>query len=147
MQSDRTSKNKHKLYVIYLQVLNVPPKFRSKVNSVFPLAIAYSSSLRNNMHSGLNILLKDFIDTINTLSTSGMHFVVNGELQLLRGRLVAFIGDSLAANAIGGFKEGFSANVKRCCRACNSTRPEMEDKSSAFECSIRHEREHRTRVN
>ena len=43
--------------------------------------------------------------------------------------LLAFLGDNLASNAVGGFKESFSATY-RCCRTClatNSSRKEIFD--------------------
>jgi hypothetical protein len=139
-------KKKHKLTMFYFQVLNVPPNFRSKVSSVFPLAVAYTKSLRNNMYTGVRTLLQDFIDTFTKLSTTGITVLVKGEKMRLMGHLAGFIGDSLAANAIGGFKEGFSASVKRCCRACNSTRDEMELFSLAQQCILRNKEEHKTRL-
>jgi hypothetical protein len=54
------------------------------------------------------------------------------------------MGDSLAANAFGGFKEGFFAVVRRCCRACNCTRAEMVD--SAEVRNLRSAEEHSRRV-
>jgi hypothetical protein len=140
------ARTKHKLLIFYVQVLNVPPKYRSKVASVFPLAIANAKSLRPNLCLNLSKLLRDFTDTMKMLSTDGIVFNVCGKSTTLKGHLVAFIGDSLAANALGGFKEGFSEKVKRCCRACNSTRVEMKISDLSSQCSLRSKDEHEKRV-
>jgi hypothetical protein len=139
------AKSKHKLFVFYVQILNVPARLRSRIVTIFPLAIVYSHALRPNACAQLDLLLKNFTDCLNQLSFQGIVFNVSGESCLVHGHLIAFIGDSLAANFIGGFKEGFSPKVLRCCRACNCTRNEMiatstlsmEKMRSAVEHSIR----------
>lgn len=40
-----------------------------------------------------------------------------GTIQLFKGYLVAFLGDTPAAGLAGGFKEGVGS-ARRCCRNC-----------------------------
>ena len=119
------ARTKHKLTVIYLQILNIPAKYRSKVTSVYPIAIAYSKVFRPRPVDNLRVLLADCVQTLITLSHEGLLLEVLGERQIIYGKCIAFLGDSLAANCFGGFKEGFSQRVRRCCRACNSTWHQM----------------------
>jgi hypothetical protein len=138
------ARSKHKLMVVYIQILNIPPKYRSKIVSVFPLAVCYTNSLRPNFKDSLNLLLKDFLDFMQILHHVGHSFQLRERRLHLYGRVVAFVGDSLAANAFGGFKEAFSNGVRRFCRACNCTRQEMIASSSNG--NLRTKSEHELRV-
>jgi hypothetical protein len=138
------ARNKHKLLVIYLGILNIPSRHRSKIVAVFPLAIALSKSLRPDFCKNLRTLLGDFVETMKELHTQGEVFHVGNEKRRLTARLTYFLGDSLAANAFGGFKEGFSQQVLRCCRGCNLTRAEM--KTSPQPWNLRSNEEHELRL-
>lgn len=57
---------------------------------------------------------------------------MDGIEQIFYGGLLSFLGDNLANNAIGGFKESFSSTF-RCCRTClatNVSRKENFDSSN-----------------
>ena len=51
------------------------------------------------------------------LATQGVSVNANGTKRLFKGALLAFLGDNLASNALGGFKLSFSFSF-RCCRTC-----------------------------
>lgn len=59
---------------------------------------------------------------------AGYIFNINGKDTRVYGSLVAVLADNLASNAIGGFKEGFTAY--RSCRQCLATRTEAKTKVS-----------------
>jgi hypothetical protein len=115
------NRGKHKLLVFYLQILNIPPVYRSKLNSVFPLAIARNIHLKRDHAAGFAKLLSEFLETINRLSTTGISFTIEGESHVFFGYLLCVLGDSLASNLLGGFKSSFNPEVHRYCRSCDLT--------------------------
>jgi hypothetical protein len=120
-------RGKHKLFTFYIQLLNIPALLRSKPNSIFPLAVAKSKDINANPSENLRIILKDFIDSVNILSTTGYNFNINNESVSFNGALLYCLGDSLFLNFIGGFKCSFGPNVVRMCRTCNITPAQMKD--------------------
>ncbi len=107
---------KHKVTLFYWTLLNIPPKYRSKLSSMQLLAVAYAKDIKM---FGLESLLKDFIDGLNKLSR-GLMIDVNGYRCLFRGSLLMMTADTLAAQGIGGFKEGVG-NAFSFCRTCDVT--------------------------
>lgn len=138
------SKGKHTLWLMYFQILNCPPQFRSTTKSIFPLAATLSKFSKSNVF--IQDLLKDFLDTVNESHKSPIKLKISGKDMLFSINIACFIGDSLASNSLGGFKEGFSRNVIRCCRRCYCTRNEMEIYTSESQCVCRDEEQHNTQV-
>ena len=54
---------------------------------------------------GLDKILEPFLRDVNTLSTTGLSLHVCGVQRTFRGTLLAFLGDNLASNDLGGFKK------------------------------------------
>jgi hypothetical protein len=142
-----SGKGKHKLAVFYIQLANIPAKFRSSLSSIYPLAIARTHDLRHSAFHNSSLLLADFMDTINKLH-SGLDIIFQGnELPLrMQGRLLFLCGDSLASNFLGGFKEGFHCNVHRCCRTCTGTNEEMRSHHESSHFNERTLVEHRAQL-
>ncbi|XP_065680897.1 uncharacterized protein LOC136094789 [Hydra vulgaris] len=138
------ARSKHKLWVMYFQILNIPVKYRVRTSSIFPLVFTFSKLTKNFIY--FSSLLKDFKKTIQLLYT-GVKISIAGKLMTVTAEVLYFSGDSLAANSIGGFKEGFSQKTVRCCRRCNSTRAEMIEFTTHEECLIRNLPEHVIRLN
>ncbi|XP_065657019.1 uncharacterized protein LOC124810398 isoform X2 [Hydra vulgaris] len=59
------SRGKHKLWVLYFQLLNIPQCCLSKTFSIFPLAITGSKSVKDN--SFMKSLLLDLVQSLNEL--------------------------------------------------------------------------------
>jgi len=114
LQNPLRSNQAHKLAVLYFSILNVPVKYRSKLGTIFLLAICKSSYVSK---FGLAGLLKNFTNTINDLSSEGITMEINGTEELINGDLIYAICDYIAANALGGFKQAASFSEK-CCRTC-----------------------------
>nr|XP_047134908.1 uncharacterized protein LOC124812387 isoform X3 [Hydra vulgaris] len=111
---------------------NIPSLYRGRISTIFPLIFTLTKWVKDkNFYS---ILFSDFISSISQLE-NGIVIKVMGISKKITAEVVYFSGDSLSANAIGGFKEGFSAKTFRCCRSCNSTRQQMKDFSNHEECS------------
>ena len=59
---------------------------------------------------GIKNILQDFIDTVNTLSSTGLNLEINGTEFNVKGALLYGICDTPAATLLGGFKESSLAN-------------------------------------
>ncbi len=109
---------KNKLCMYYWTLLNIPPAYRSRLACVELIAVAKT---RDCKEFGLRSLLHDFNSGINALAADGITICMRGEERIVHGGLVAFAGDTLAANSIGGFKEGVGFAYK-ICRTCEATK-------------------------
>ena len=104
---------KHKVGMFYWVLGNIRPCFRSKLKTIYLFAVAKTVHIRDN---GLSVLLENFITSLNRLA-DGHVFMINGRETVMYGGLLAFSGDTLGSNFIGGFKEGVGfAHCK--CRHC-----------------------------
>jgi hypothetical protein len=112
-----SSKGIHKLTLFYYTLGNLPPQLRSSLASICLLAVAKTHTVQKRPEM-LNLLLRDFSDTVNTLSENGVSFIINGSSVLVKGGLLCLLGDSLASNWLGGFKSSFSPVVERPCHVC-----------------------------
>jgi len=114
LQNPLRSNQVHKLAVLYFSILNVPVKYRSRLGTIFLLAICKSAYVSK---FGLGALLNNFTDTVNELSSDGIKMEIHGIEHLIYGDLIYAICDYIAANTIGGFKQAASFSEK-CCRSC-----------------------------
>ena len=115
IQNPLRSNKLHKLAMFYVTLVNIPPQYRSKLRSIFPIAIARSIDLKK---FGLELLLSDFIRTVKQLQ-QGLPLTINGCDVTIHSDLIAALCDTPAAAAIGGFKESSSFAWKNC-RMCNA---------------------------
>ena len=123
-------------------LLNIPPKYRSKLSCIQLAAVAKS---RDCKQFGLKALLSDFIGGLKLLYEQGIDVVDDyGSVVCLKGGLVAFSGDTLASNYIGGFKEGVGF-AHKLCRTCEVTSQESRSVVYEHQCVLREEDQHRRR--
>ena len=87
------------------------------------LAIAQSQVIKKQ---GLDVLLNNFIVTINELNINGLSLKIFNERKLFHGFLAFCLGDNLALHWIGGFFENMSKAIKFC-RHCEITRDQRYD--------------------
>lgn len=113
---------KNKLSMFYFYLANIQPQFRSKLVAIQLVAIARSRDLRKY---GVDKLLEDFVTTVNELQCRGIKFKIGTSERLVYGTLVMAPCDTLAAQWIGGFKEGVGFAVKPC-RTCEVTQTEAK---------------------
>jgi hypothetical protein len=84
--------------------------------------------------------LNDFVVTVKLLRTHGISMVIRNKATTVLGDLVLCPCDILAAQWLGGFKEGVSFALKGCC-TCTGSASEIKTKfdSSYFrEHSVEH---------
>ena len=125
---------RHKLGIVFFSLGNIHPRYRSSYRAIY-LALAAPTPVIEE-HS-LNTVLVPFVQDLNRLTTEGVTVTVKGSQRLFKGALLAFLGDNLAMNELGGFKRSFSMSF-RYCRTCMLPRV---DASSVYVAS---ELEHRT---
>lgn len=116
-----THVKKHKITLFYATFANIPPEYRSKLQSIFLVAVAKSKYLKKH---GVKKLLKDFIETVNIMSSMGLPVEVNGLNLRVKGAVVMAPADTPAANNLGGFKEGVGFAYKKC-RTCLISKNEL----------------------
>ena len=116
-----THTRKHKVLMVYFTLANIPPEYRSKLSAIYLLAIAKNFHVKRH---GIKKLLKDFVNTVNELSSTGIHFLVEGVQKLVKGSLAIVVADTPAANFLGGFKEGV-AFASKPCRTCSISSKEV----------------------
>ena len=114
-----SSTKKHKLGYLFFSLGNISPQYRSQLKTIFVAAIGSNMVIRRH---GLNLFFKPFVDSIEALSTNGLTVSVEGEVCVFK---VAILADTLAAHAIGGFKESMSF-AKRICRTCMATTEQIQ---------------------
>ena len=117
-----THTKKHKICAFYFTLGNLYPEHRSQLSSIFLLAIAKTKYVKKH---GINALLRDFITTINQLSSTGIEFTINNEQKCIKGALIMVQGDTPAAQWLGGFKEGV-AFAHMPCRTCKIDQNELK---------------------
>lgn len=131
---------KHKLSLFYFTLGNIPPEYRSKLTCIQLIAVAKARDVKN-LRSGL---LADFIGTMKLLATNGIQMEIKGSMHTIEGTLVMAACDTLAANWIGGFKEGVAFAFKAC-RTCTASGKEMKTKFLESDFQIRSDDDHRER--
>ena len=112
---------KQKLGCIFFFLGNVRPQFRSTFKSIYLVAVAKSVDISRY---GIDEFFKPFVEDLKILYCNGMDVSVDGKDYTFRGGLLAFLADTAAAHALGGFKESVSFAL-RVCRSCMITTPQL----------------------
>ena len=135
-------RKKHKLSVFYWSLLNLKADSRYKQQATQLLAIGKSSDLKK---FGLENLLHDFITSLKSLH-GGTPFIIGEERKIYHGILYCAIGDTPAAQLLGGFKEGVGMAEKPC-RSCEVRYHELALSFTEEKFELRNEAEHNDRCN
>ncbi|XP_071845762.1 uncharacterized protein [Apostichopus japonicus] len=123
----------HKITAFYVAFANIPPEDRSRLSSIYVIAIAKTEHLKRH---GMKNILQDFISTVNELSSIGVELHIGDVKKVFKGALVALIADTPAANLMGGFKEGVGF-ANQPCRTCHVSRDELKQKLKVEQCQLR----------
>lgn len=103
-----------KLGAFYMYLDNIPPKYRSKISNIFVVAVVNTNFIKVDSH-GYDAVLEHIVKDLKRFEQG----VLLKNNKRVFGTLIAVIGDNLASNGVGGFKEGFTAH--RLCRVCMVT--------------------------
>lgn len=131
----------HKLYMFYYVVLlNLPLKYRTKLEDIHLFAIARSIDVKEY---GFDAILEPLLLDVQQLSNhDGYQFTLdNGRYITLQGALAAFIADTPASHEAAGFKEGVGLAFKKC-RHCHATFESMQTDFLEENFDLRNLQEH-----
>ena len=117
-----SSTKKHKLGCLFFTVGNLHPRFRSKLKCIFVAAVASNLVIRKH---GINLFLRPFVKSMQVMGERGITVSVDGKNHLFKVGLLAVLADTLAAHALGGFKESMSF-AYRICRTCMATTEQIQ---------------------
>ena len=137
-----SSTKKHKLGCIFFSVGNLRPKFRSRLKCIFIAAVATNPVIQRH---GMNLFLKPFVDSMKTLSNHGLSVNLKGENRHFKVGIVTFLADTLAAHALGGFKESMSFSY-RICRSCMATTEQIQSSFVESDFVLRSSQDHENQV-
>jgi len=119
------AKKKHSLTVVYFQLGNVDPKYRSSLSSIHLVCVAKSKTAKKY---GLHSILKRLAEDIQMLEDTGIEVTVDGNSEVFLESFATLSADNLASHEIGGFRCCFSSG--RICRFCMVCYKDMKNFSS-----------------
>lgn len=122
----------HKMCMFYFTLGNILPCFRSKLCSIFLLAIAKSTDIKKGI---LPLLLEDFVNCVKELRTKGINMQLPGGVRNVKGDLIAVLCDTPAAAMMGGFKESVAAY--KLCRMCHANKDSYKESFRESEFQLR----------
>lgn len=114
---------KHKLGCMFYYLANVRPQYRSTLKQIQLVAIGKYKDITKY---GIDVFMKPFVEDIKTLYCDGISVSIGGIRKTVRGGLLAFLADNLAAHFVGGFKQSMSFAL-RICRGCLITSTLAQD--------------------
>lgn len=124
---------KHKLGCLFFFLGNVRPQYRSSLKTIHLVAVGRTEDIN---HYGINSFLTPFVEDLKQLYLDGLTVNIAGSRQTLYGGLIAFLADTLAAHAVGGFKGSMSFAL-RVCRTCMATSEQIQQCFSESDCVLR----------
>lgn len=124
---------RHTLGCLFFFLGNVRPQFRSTLKTIQLVAVGRTEDIQ---HYGINVFLRPFVEDLNQIYCNGIPVSIGGEETVFYGGLLAFLGDTLAAHQVGGFKCSMSFAL-RVCRSCMITSNQLNDCSSESSCALR----------
>ena len=130
---------KHKIGCLFFTVGNIYPKYRSQI-----LVSTLGSNTVIRKH-GLNQFLQPFVSSVQSLVKNGLDISIKNEIRHFNVSLLAFLADTLAAHALGGFKESMSF-AHRICRSCMATSEQIQLKFLESDFQLRTPEEHEVQV-
>lgn len=116
----RTKTGSHKMLGVYMQIRNIDPQHKSKLENIHLVALIKSEDLKSGDDSFDKIASK-IVNELKVLETEGM--TIRDDVKL-KAILVNISADNLGANGVFGFVECFVANYF--CRICELNRDECK---------------------
>jgi len=103
----------YKVCAFYFMLGNVVPKDRSRLHTIYLVALCFSTAIKR---CGFREVLRPLINDLTLLAQQGLLIERTDVTMTLHGALCAVVADNLAAHSIGGFFESFSSMHP--CRFC-----------------------------
>lgn len=121
----------HKTMAVYFQIKNLPPKFLSKLTSIYLVALCNSNDLKTQ-YSDVNNLLELIMVDVRQLENIGIE--ISGGIRL-HGTIAVMMFDNLGGNVLFGLARSFSATYF--CRFCTSDKKETQKMVTENAATIR----------
>lgn len=128
----------NKLGLFYFTILNIPYKYRARMQSIFLIAVANTDDIKQ---FGIDKVLEPIVAELNTFSSTGFDISLNDSKITVKGCLAALVADTLAAHQLTGFKEGVGFSYQKC-RTCLCTFAEMNEKFMESDFEMRNIQTH-----
>ena len=112
----------HKMCLFYYQLANLVPVYRSKLRSIKLFAVCAYKTFKKYKEIAMEKIFEPLVADMKLLGgDDGYTFSIRNVGQVaLRGAVLAFLADTPASHAAGGFKEGVGG-ARRKCRHCMAT--------------------------
>lgn len=114
-----SAKGKHKITGTYFTLGNIPPQYRSRLESIFLISLCKSKYIKM---FGKDACLEKLVSELTVLENTGISI---DEITIFP-KLIYCLGDNLGSNAIGGFTTNFSILKSHFCRYCEITLSEFK---------------------
>ncbi|XP_064482771.1 uncharacterized protein LOC135395575 [Ornithodoros turicata] len=131
----------HKLLVVYVSLLDLHPRYRSRLSSIYlVLIIKYALLKEYSLHRIMEPLIAD----LNSIQSNGFDVMLDGSPVHFKATVIGFCGDNLSLNRLGGFTCCFTAGrVCRHCLARSTNLPLLTDESR---CTLRTAEAHNSHI-
>lgn len=116
-----SSKGKHKLIAFYYTLGNMFPHYRTQTDNIFLALLCKEIDVK---YFGFKLVLEPFIRDLKDIEINGLKVDLFGIETIIKGTVVATLGDNLGCHQIGGFSENFSTS-KYICRYCYCTKHDL----------------------
>ena len=118
--------------LVFLSLYSIRPRFQSTLKNIHLVAVRRTVDI---YRYGMNTFLSPFVEDLKRLYCDGINVFFGGEHHVLRGALLAFLADTLAAHSLGGFKGSMSFSL--CVyRTCMMTSEQLTGSFSEASCSL-----------
>lgn len=136
----KSKAGKHKMCGIYFQIRNIPEFCRSKLSSIFLVALVKTEDVKNN-EKLYDCVFKRIVDDLKFLETDGIQ--ISSDINL-KGALINISCDNLGANSVFGFAESFNCHFY--CRMCESSKKQCKKLVRENPKAIRGKRRYATQL-
>lgn len=115
----KSKSGKHKQCAIYFEIRNLPEHVRSKLNSIFIIAMVPVEELKHN-NEAMDEVSRKIVNELAILECKGIEI----ENKIIKAGLINISGDNLGLNGFLGFVECFRAQYF--CRICECNQTECQ---------------------
>lgn len=126
----KSKANKHKMCATYMQIRNMPPSYRSKLDNIHLVALCNSSYLKSD-DTTYDYIAEKVVRDLKEIEDRGI--LVDD--RFIKGSLINHAGDNLGLNSIFGYTESFSASYY--CRHCECTQADCQKQTRENKTKMR----------